>query len=99
MNEKIRSSLEWVLQALFDTEATSEIGAARYERAESRVAQRNGYRPRLFSTPAGDVEVGIPKLREGAFFPSLLERRPHRPGAVCRGHGGLGAWGVDPQGR
>jgi transposase-like protein len=39
------------------------------------VTQRNGHRPRLLSTPAGDVELAIPKLREGAFFPSLLERR------------------------
>ena len=75
MNEKIRTSLEWVLQALIEAEATAVIGAARYERSEGRVTQRNGYRPRLLATPAGDVELGIPKLREGAFFPSLLERR------------------------
>ena len=51
------------------------IGAGRYERSEDRLAQRNGHRPRLLSTPAGDVELAIPKLREGSFFPSLLERR------------------------
>jgi putative transposase len=75
MTEKIRTSLEWVLQQLIEAEATSVIGAGRYERSEGRLTQRNGYRPRLLSTPAGDVELGIPKLREGAFFPSLLERR------------------------
>ena len=75
MTEKIRTSLEWVLQQLIEAEATSVIGAGRYERAEGRLTQRNGYRPRLLSTPAGDVELGIPKFREGAFFPSLLERR------------------------
>ena len=73
--ERIRTSLEWVLQQLIEAEATAVIGARRYERSEGRQAQRNGHRPRLLSTPAGDVELGIPKLREGAFFPSLLERR------------------------
>ena len=75
MTDKIRSSLEWVLQQLIEAEATAFIGAARHERTDTRIAQRNGHRPRLLSTPAGDVELGIPKLREGAFFPSLLERR------------------------
>jgi len=75
MDNKIRTSLEWILQQLIEAEATSVIGAGRYERSEGRATQRNGYRSRLLSTPAGDVELGIPKLREGAFFPSLLERR------------------------
>ena len=75
MTDKIRSSLEWVLQQLIETEATAFIGAERHERTDARVAQRNGYRPRLLATPAGDVELGIPKLRQGSFFPSLLERR------------------------
>jgi putative transposase len=39
------------------------------------VTQRNGYRDRLLTTAAGDVELRIPKLRTGSFFPSLLERR------------------------
>ncbi len=73
--ERIRTSLEWILQQLIEAEATATIGAARYERSEDRTAQRNGHRPRLLTTPAGDVELAIPKLREGSFFPSLLERR------------------------
>ncbi len=73
--ERIRSSLEWILQQLIEAEATAAIGAARYQRSDDRVAQRNGHRPRLLTTPAGDVELAIPKLREGSFFPSLLERR------------------------
>src|SRR4051812_36824547 len=64
-----------VLQALIDAEATEVIGAARHERTESRTNQRNGTRPKLLTTKAGDVEVAIPKLRHGSFFPSLLERR------------------------
>jgi putative transposase len=74
-DERIRTSLEWILQQLIETEASVAIGAGRYERSEGRLTQRNGHRPRLLSTPAGDVELSIPKLREGTFFPSLLERR------------------------
>lgn len=75
LTDTIRTSLEWVLQQLIEAEATAFIGAAPHERSEARVAQRNGRRPRLLSTPAGDVELEIPKLRQGSFFPSLLERR------------------------
>jgi putative transposase len=71
----IRSSVEMVLQALIDAEATEAIGAARHERTESRTNQRNGTRPKLLATKAGDVELAIPKLRHGSFFPSILERR------------------------
>ena len=42
---------------------------------EARTTQRNGHRPKLVSAAAGDVELAIPKLRRGSFFPSLLERR------------------------
>ncbi|HEV2361344.1 MAG TPA: IS256 family transposase [Acidimicrobiales bacterium] len=73
--ERIRLSLEWILQQLIEAEATAVIGASPYERSEDRLAQRNGRRPRLLTTPAGDLELSIPKLREGSFFPSLLERR------------------------
>ena len=75
MTDTIRTSLEWVLQQLIEAEATAFIGAGPHERAATRVTQRNGHRPRLLSTPAGDVELEIPKLRQGSFFPSLLERR------------------------
>jgi putative transposase len=75
MTDTIRTSLEWVLQQLIEAEATAYIGAGRHERTDTRLAQRNGHRSRLLSTQAGDVELGIPKLREGSFFPSLLERR------------------------
>lgn len=75
LTEKIRTSLAWVLQQLIEAELTATIGAAPHERTESRTAQRNGHRPKLITTAAGDIELQIPKLREGSFFPSLLERR------------------------
>ncbi len=71
----IRKGVELVLQALIDAEATEAIGAERYERTDSRTNQRNGVRDRALTTKAGDVELKIPKLRKGSFFPSILERR------------------------
>ncbi|MEX3632822.1 MULTISPECIES: IS256 family transposase [Actinomycetes] len=63
------------LQALIEAEASAKIGAGRYERNEDRTTHRNGYRNKTVSTPAGDIEARIPKLRSGSFFPALLERR------------------------
>ena len=63
------------LQALIEAEATEKIGAGRYQRSEDRGTHRNGHRSKTVSTTSGDIEVMIPKLRVGSFFPSLLERR------------------------
>jgi putative transposase len=71
----VREAVRMVFQELIETEFADVIGAARYERTEERVTHRNGSRPRLLSTKAGDVALRIPKLREGTFFPSLLEPR------------------------
>ena len=78
----VREALALVLQALIDAEATQQIGADRYQRSQQRTTHRNGTRARLLSTKAGDVELRIPKLREGSFFPALLEPRRRWPG--CR---------------
>jgi putative transposase len=71
----VREALALVLQALIDAEATQQIGADRYQRSQQRTTHRNGTRGRLLSTKAGDVELRIPKLPEGSFFPALLEPR------------------------
>ncbi len=71
----MRRAMEVVLQLLIELEATEKIGAGRYERTENRTTHRNGTRSRLLSTKAGDVNLQIPKLRQGSFFPSLLEPR------------------------
>ena len=63
------------MQALIEAEATEKIGAGRYERSEDRGTHRNGHRAKLVSTTSGDIELKIPKLRAGSFFPALLERR------------------------
>jgi transposase-like protein len=71
----IRDAVTMVLQELIEVEATEQIGAARYQRADCRTTDRNGHRPRLLTTQAGDIELRIPKLRKGSFFPSILEPR------------------------
>ncbi len=73
--ELFRHLLEQALQDLIDAELTSQIGASRHERSDARSNYRNGVRNRTLSTPAGDVELRIPKVRTGSFFPSLLEPR------------------------
>ena len=71
----VRELAQWALQQLIEAEATAVIGAGAWERAEGRVTHRNGHRPRVLSTKAGDLQLGIPKLRKGSFFPELLEPR------------------------
>ena len=71
----VRYAAELLLQALIEAEATAKIGAGRYERSETRSNERNGYRERTLTTKAGDLNLKIPKLRQGSFFPSMLESR------------------------
>lgn len=71
----VRDAVRLVMQELIEVEATERIGADRYERSETRITERNGSRPRLLATQAGDIELKIPKLRKGSFFPSILEPR------------------------
>jgi len=71
----VRDAVRLVMQELIEVEATEQIGAERYERTDTRVTDRNGSRARLMATQAGDIELRIPKLRKGSFFPSILEPR------------------------
>ncbi|GMR10305.1 MAG: hypothetical protein BMS9Abin28_1126 [Anaerolineae bacterium] len=72
----LREGVQLRTQMLIELEAEDQIGAAKYERSPSRKARRNGYRERMWETRAGEIPLRIPKLREGTFFPSLLE--PHK---------------------
>jgi putative transposase len=75
VTDRIRSATEKLYQELIDAEATAFIGAAPFERSGDRTTHRNGTRSRTLSTTAGDLDLKIPKLRAGSFFPALLERR------------------------
>lgn len=81
----LRDAITLVLQELIELEAAQAIGAARYERTDERTTQRNGSRTRLLSTKAGDVDLHIPKFREGSFLPILLEPRRRIDRALWRG--------------
>ena len=71
----VRELARWAVQELIELEAVEAIGAGRWERSPERLTHRNGHRPRVWSTKAGDLEVGIPKFRKGSFFPEILEPR------------------------
>ncbi len=73
--ELVREVAERLLQELIEAEATAQIGAEWNEHASTRTGYRNGHREKTVTTQAGDLELAIPKLRAGSFFPSLLERR------------------------
>jgi putative transposase len=72
----LRESLGWMVQQLMEAEVTDLVGAAHGERApEERLTQRNGYRARSWATRAGEIELAIPKIRRGSYFPSFLDPR------------------------
>jgi putative transposase len=72
----LRESLAWMVQQLMEAEVTELVGAAHGERApEERLTQRNGYRARSWATRAGEIELAIPKIRRGSYFPSFLDPR------------------------
>jgi putative transposase len=73
--DTLREGIRVLAQALMETEVSSLIGAERYERNDERTAYRNGYRTRSWDTRVGTIELAIPKLRTGSYFPSLLEPR------------------------
>jgi len=62
-------------QLAIELEAEQQIGAGRYERSPQRRIYRNGHRERVWETRVGEIPLRIPKLREGNYFPSLLEPR------------------------
>jgi len=71
----LRDSLEWLLQQLMEAEVTAQIGAGPHERAAGRTTQRNGKRERPWETRPGPVQLAIPKLRQGTYYPGFLEPR------------------------
>ncbi|WP_215455426.1 IS256 family transposase [Streptomyces sp. ATCC 21386] len=73
--EMIRVLAQRILQELIEAEATAHIGAEPGEHSETRTTMRNGHREKVLTTQAGDLDLAIPKVRTGSFFPSLLERR------------------------
>ena len=71
----LRESLRWMMEQLMEAEVSGLIGAELGERTPDRATHRNGYRARRWDTRAGEIELQIPKLRRGSYFPSFLEPR------------------------
>jgi putative transposase len=71
----LKEGVRVLSQALMEMEVEEHIGAARHERSAERVGQRNGYRERSWDTRVGTVELKVPRVRDGGYFPSLLEPR------------------------
>jgi putative transposase len=97
----LREMVLGVVQALMSAEADAACGAGHGERSADRVNQRNGYRKRRLDTRVGTLELAIPKLRAGSYFPDwLLEpRRRAERALVAVVAECLGGWGVHPPGR
>lgn len=71
----LQGALVAILKQIMAVEVGQLVGAEPHERAEGRATQRNGYRDRRFDTRVGTVDLAIPKLRQGSYFPSFLEPR------------------------
>src|SRR5258708_3555256 len=71
----LREMIGFAAQRLMELEVGELTGAAYGEKSAERLAQRNGYRGRDWQTRAGTVELQIPRLRKGSYFPGFLEPR------------------------
>jgi len=73
----LRRAVQLFSQMLMELEVDQQVGAGKHERTPERKNYRNGHRQRTWKTRVGEIDLAIPKLRKGSYFPSLLE--PRRP--------------------
>src|SRR5437870_5671903 len=71
----LREGVRVLAQELMELEVAEQLGAERHERTSERSGYRNGYRERPWDTRVGTIELQVPRVRDGSFFPSLLEPR------------------------
>ena len=71
----LREGVKLLAQELMEAEVSGHLGAEKHERTPLRQGQRNGYRERTWDTRVGTIELQVPRVRDGSFFPSLLEPR------------------------
>ena len=71
----LREGVRVMGQALMELEVSQHIGAERHERTAERTGQRNGYRDRPWDTRVGTIELKVPRVRDGSFYPVMLDPR------------------------
>jgi len=71
----LREGVRVLAQALMEAEVSQHLGAKRYERTTERTGERNGARERRWDTRVGSITLRVPRVRDGSYFPSLLEPR------------------------
>ena len=79
----LRDGVRALAHELMELEVTQHVGAERYERTAERVGQRNGYRERTWDTRVGTLELRVPRVRDGSFYPALLEPRKRAERALA----------------
>ena len=79
----LREGVRVLSQALMELEVSEQLGAAKHERTEDRKGYRNGYRTREWDTRVGTVDLAVPKVRDGSYYPSLLEPRKRAERALA----------------
>ena len=83
LEDFVREAVELVARELMEAEVSGQVGAGLGELApESRVTHRNGYRPRPWETRVGEIELMIPRVRQGSYVPSFLEPRRRSEQAI-----------------
>jgi putative transposase len=73
--DALHEGVKHLAQLFMEEEVSAQIGASAYERNQERIAYRNGYRSRTLDTRLGTIELKIPKITRGSYFPSLIEPR------------------------
>ena len=73
--DTLREGVRVLTQALMELEVAQHLGAERYQRSPERQGERNGYRERTWDTRVGTLDLRVPRVRDGSYFPSLLEPR------------------------
>ena len=94
----LREALRVLVEGIMDAEVSARIGAEYGERSPERVTQRNGYRSRAWDTRVGTMEMHIPKLREGSYFPSPGATASQRASSAGGHSAGLRGRGIHKAG-
>ena len=71
----LREGVRAMAQQLMELEVAQHVRADKYERSTSRTGERNGYRDRQWDTRVGSIELRVPRVRDGGYYPALLEPR------------------------